>query len=797
MATTQEDRLLKLKTPLDQDVLLVEQLRADEGLNKLFQIDLEILHDHESEGSEPLVADTSKILGQQMTVIVNQEDKTSRFFNGICVRFEQGNRDDRFTHYRAVLVPRLWLLTQNIQSRIFQNISVPDIIKKVFEGFEVDYEIQGTFEPRNYCVQYRESDFDFASRLMEEEGIYYYFEHKDGSHRMIVGNTPQSHRECPVQSKLPFALVVGDEENWIPSIITWRVVHRLRTGMFTLWDHNFEYPSSSLNAEQSSRFNIGGNQDLEHYDYPGEYAKRFDGVDASGGDQAGKLQKVFDDRQRVAEIRQQEIDVAYKNIESSSDCCTLIAGYRFELTDHPVGENNAFHVLADVHTEASQNPSYISGEPVTNPYSLNISCIPYADSPKKAPFRPLRKTPKPIVQGTQTAYVVGQSGEEIFTDKYGRVKVQFHWDREGQNDAGSSCWLRVAQSWAGKRWGMMFIPRIGMEVIVDFLEGDPDRPIIVGCVYNAEAMPPYDLPAEKTKMTIKSDSSVGGDGFNEIRFEDKKGEEQIFIHGEKDLDFRIKNDAREWVGNDHHFNVKRDRREKIERDEQRLIERDQVEQIKRDLHLKVEGKDATEIGGSLSVKVGGAVAEKFGANHSEETSGTIYLKAGATVVIEAAAGITLKVGGNFVTINPGGVQIQGTMVMINSGGAALSASAGALVAPLTAAIADIADDDKPGSKIKLEKQSAARKERTFKPSSGDGSGSSSDEKQEKKSFIKIKLIDEAGKAVPGERYTIMLPDGSVASGSLDEKGEAEVTGIDPGNCKVTFPELDKEAWEEA
>jgi type VI secretion system secreted protein VgrG len=795
MSITQTGRLLVLKTPLKFDELMIQGLRASEGLSRLFHFQLDIIHDHGSTvGDEPKIIDIQRVLGQPMTVSVEQKDGTKRFFNGICARFEQGNRIERFTHYRAVLLPRVWLLTQNIQSRIFQHVSVPDILKKVFEGFEVDYEIQGTFEPRNYCVQYRESDFDFASRLMEEEGIYYYFEHKDGSHRMIIANTPQSHRECPGRAKLPFRLILGEDEEWIPSIQSWRVDHQLRTGMVTLWDHSFELPHSNLQAEQLSRFNIGGNQNLEHYDYPGIYAQRFDGIDKMGGEQPDKLQKVFEDRQRVAEIRQQEIDVDYKTSQGTSDSCALIAGYRFEMTDHPVPENNCFHVLVDVETEAVQLPSYVSDEFVPDPYKVRFKSIPHGAG--QAPFRPERKTPKPVIHGTQTAYVVGPAGEEIFTDKYGRVKVQFHWDRDGQNDAGSSCWLRVAQSWAGKRWGTMFIPRVGMEVMVAFLEGDPDRPIIVGCVYNAEAMPPYELPDEKTKMTIKSDSTKGGGGFNELRFEDKKGSEQIFIHGEKDLDMRIKNDAREWVGNDHHFTVKRDRREKIERDEQRIVERDQIQEIKRDEHLKIGGKSAVEVTGSVSRKVGSSVSEKIGGSHTEETTGTIYLKSNSTVVIEGTGGITLKVGGNFITINPGGIFIQGTMVMINSGGAALSASPVPLVPPLKPAVADPADDDKPGSKIKLEKRSAARKERTFKPLPASGTGDGDDDQQkEKKSFIKIVLKDEAGNPVPGERYKITLPDGSVASGSLDENGQAEITGIDPGSCKITFPDLDKEAWE--
>jgi type VI secretion system secreted protein VgrG len=782
MSTTQEGRLLHLTTPLSDDFLLIKRFRANEGLNKLFQFNLEILHEENESSDEPTVVDVSQLLGSPMTVRIHQNAETERYYNGICVQFNQGNRNNRFTKYQAVLVPSIWLLTQNFQSRIFQNISVPDILKKVFEDYGVDYEIQGTFEPRNYCVQYRESDFDFASRLMEEEGIFYYFEHTNGEHRLIIANTSQSHRECPSITELPFRLVVGDADDWIPSVLSWNVAHQLRTGKVTLWDYNFQLPTSNLNAEQLSRFNIGGNQDLEFYDYQGDYGKRFDGIDRSGGEQNAQLQKVFQDRQRVAQIRQQEIDAVYKTSKGTSDCCALTAGYRFKLINHPTVSNNDYQVLVSVQTEAVQSPSYVSGEAVSNSNVVSFSCIPHGSG--QAPFRPLRKTPKPDMRGTQTATVVGPAGEEIFTDKFGRVKVQFHWDRQGESDANSSCWIRVSQSWAGNKWGMMFIPRIGMEVVVNFIEGDPDQPIIVGCVYNLGSMPPYTLPDEKTKMTIKSDTTTGGNGFNELRFEDKKDSEQIFIHGEKDLDVRIKNDSRKYVGNDEHLIVKRDKRKLVTRDEHQITKRDLVESIERDHHKKVGGKEAVSIGGSLSLKVSGDVIEEFSSDHSEKTTGNIYLK-GMNVVLEGMTGLTIKVGGSFVTINPAGVQISGPMVMINSGGSALSGSAGTIVGPMDAAIADKADDAKPGSKASLEKRSKSRSDKTLNEKNPD-----------KKSWIKLKMVDEEGKPIAGLGYRVTAADGRVASGTLNEKGEAEVKGLDPGSSKISFPSLDQEAWEE-
>ncbi len=652
MRTTQADRLLKITTPLGEDHLLIKRIRSREAISQLFSFEIDLLHEEDAAGAEPTPVDPQAVLGQAMTVTAKQHDETTRYFNGICISFTQGNRNDRFSKYHAELVPKLWLLTQNIQSRIFQNMTVPDILSKILVGFEFDMEVQGTFEPRNYCVQYRESDWDFASRLMEEEGIYYYFEHTESSHRMTIANTDASHRPCPVKSDIPF---VNDasalDDNWTGMVQTWHNADRLRTGKFTLRDHNFQLPTNNLETTQLSRFSIGGNQKLELYDFPGGYSKRFDGIDSGGGEQPSELQKVFTDRQRTTDIRQQELDVNYKSSYATADCCSLTAGYKFQLTAHPVGQNNRNHILVNVQTEAVQTPSYVSDDVVANAYLVNFASI--AQGAGQAPFRPGRRTPKPIVHGSQTAIVVGPNGEEIFTDKYGRVKVQFFWDREGQGDASSSCWLRVATSVAGNKWGSIFIPRIGMEVLVDFLEGDPDQPIIVGAVYNAGAMPPYTLPDEKTKSTVKTNSSKGGGGFNEIRFEDKAGDEQIFIHGERNEDIRIKNDAMEWIGNDRHL----------------IIKQNQFEKVEADKHLDIKGDHNEKIGGTMSIRTGANLHERVGTNYALDAGTEVHIKAGMTAVIEAGVSLTLKVGGNFININPGGIFIKGTMVMLNSGGA--------------------------------------------------------------------------------------------------------------------------------
>jgi type VI secretion system secreted protein VgrG len=679
MPITQAGRLLELATPLEANFLVVNRMQVSEGLSRLFSIDLEILHEETAGGHDATVVDTTKIIGQPMCVTALQRDDTKRYFHGICVEFYQGNRDVRYTYFGAKLVPHVWLLTQRIQSRIFQQISVPDILKKVLDGFDVSYEIQGTFEQRNYCVQYRESDWAFIARLMEEEGIYFYFEHSEDKHKLIIANTPQSHRDCPTRSQLPFMDISELGLEWQGCVTGWNVGTRLRTGKSTLWDHNFELPSSNLDATTDSIFNYGGNNKYEHYDYPGYYAKRFDGIDKSGGDQASELQKVFEDRERTVRLRQQELDAGVRNDVGTSNCSSLTAGYRFTMSQHPVGSNNGAHVLVSLEIDAQQSPGYASEEEAADPYRVRFVSMPLGE--RSTPFRPPRVTPKPIVHGSQTAVVVGPAGEEIFTDKYGRVKVQFHWDRQGHADPGSSCWIRVAQTWAGKRWGSMFIPRIGMEVIVDFLEGDPDQPIIVGCVYNAEAMPPYTLPDEKTKSTIKTDSSKGGGGFNELRFEDKKGSEQIFIHAEKNEDIRVKNDCMETIGHDRHL----------------VIQNDQLELVKKDKHLHVKGDHNEKVDGTMSVEAGMDMQEKVGMNYAMDAGMAVHIKAGMTTVIEAGTALTLKCGGSSININPGGIQIIGSpMLMLNSGGSPTSGAGSSPDAPKDAKEADVAD---PGQRL--------------------------------------------------------------------------------------------------
>jgi type VI secretion system secreted protein VgrG len=551
MAAATATRPVSVTTPLGPDVLLLVGFKGHEGLSELFSFELNLL----AESRKEIAFD--KLLGQSITIQLALAGGKTRPFSGICKRISQGEQDGTFTSYRMEIVPQFWLLTKRSQSRIFQHLSVPDILKKVLDGLDVTSEIQGTFQPRDYCVQYRESDFDFASRLMEEEGIYYFFKHSDGGHKMVLANTPASHPDMPSHAKIIFeTMTAGNALE--DRIFTWEKAQELRSGKVTLWDHSFELPHKHLEADQAiqdsvsvgkatHKLKVAGNDKLEIYDFPGAYAQRFDGIDKGGGEQAAELQKIFQDNKRTVGLRMQQEAVEGLTIGGTSSCRHLVSGHKFALERHYNGDGS-YVVTRVEHT--GKSVEYRSNDGEAFHYQNTFTCIPLA-----VPYRPQRTTPKPTVLGSQTAVVVGPAGEEIFCDKYGRVKVQFHWDREGKYNADSSCWIRVSTIWAGKGWGITNVPRIGHEVIVDFMEGDPDQPIIIGSVHNADHMPTGSLPKEKMVSGLKSNSTPGGGGYNGLVFNDTKGKEKISLHGQYDMDTKIEHDDTQHVVNNRKINV--------------------------------------------------------------------------------------------------------------------------------------------------------------------------------------------------------------------------------------------------
>jgi type VI secretion system secreted protein VgrG len=711
MPYTQENRLIAVDTPLGADVLLLQGLTGNEGVSRLFRFDLDLL-------SEKNSISFKDVVGQNVTIRITLGDNTPRYFNGFVSRFAQSGSDVRFTHYQMEVVPWLWFLTRIADCRIFQEKAIPDIIKAVFDsrGFQ-DYRfsLTSTYDPREYCVQYRETDFNFVSRLMEQYGIFYFFEHENGKHTLVLGDSESVHQPCPHQSKAGYNLVVGGLD--ADDVVTgWHMEQELRTGKYSLTDYNFETPSANLMANEPTVVNVGGNSAYEIYDYPGEYPNKSQG-------------------KTLAAVRMQEEEASHLVVSGSSVCRAFTTGYKFTLEDHYRDDMNTSYVLTEIQHVASVEGSYTTGDETAGEhYSNHFNCIP-----ANVPFRPPRRTREPFVQGPQTALVVGKSGEEIWVDKYGRIKVQFYWDRLGTKDEKSSCWIRVSQPWAGAGWGAMWIPRMGQEVIVDFLEGDPDRPLITGRVYNAEQIVPYSLPDNQTRSTFLSRSSKGGgaSNFNEMRFEDKKDSEQIFMNAEKDMDLRVEKESREFVGANRHLIVKANQQELVEGDKHGHVKGTHFEKIEGDMSLQINGKQMqkiggdqsieldsdqkekvvgnvslqvgkdqmTQIGGSVSLQVGQSRNEKIGQTHAMEAVQTIHLKAGMTVIIEAGMQLSLKGPGGFVDIGPAGVTIQGTMVLINSGGAAGSApdaspqSPADPDAPTDPKDPDVADDGSKGGKL--------------------------------------------------------------------------------------------------
>jgi type VI secretion system secreted protein VgrG len=481
-------RSLTVSTPLGQDVLLLDGFSGTEAISELFSFELDMF------ASNDTAVPFDQLLGQPITVGLALKGQQVRYFSGICSRFSEGARTDRKTLYRAEVVPQLWLLTKRRQSRIFQQLSVPDVLNRVLANLNVSFQLQGNFEPRNYCVQYRETDFDFASRLMEEEGIFYFFKHATDGSQMIFADGKQGYLDLP-GGKL--SADYGPEGTAFQEHVrSWEKSQQICAGKAVVRDHHFELPAQNLQAEKTVAASVSagpashslnlGNHGLENYDFPGRYAKRFDGVGPGGSEQPSQLQKIFTEATRTADLHAQELAASALTIAGEGTCLNLGAGYKFTLQGDAKADGD--YLITRVQHSVSQ--AFTSGAKLQ--VSNKFECVPLDVAP-----RPRRVTPRPHC-GLQTAKVVGPAGETIFVDKYGRVKVQFFWDLEGQSDQGSSGWVRVGQIATGKQKGAIFVPQVGEEVLVDFLDGDPDQPIIVGRVYNAENMPPFALPANKT-----------------------------------------------------------------------------------------------------------------------------------------------------------------------------------------------------------------------------------------------------------------------------------------------------------
>jgi type VI secretion system secreted protein VgrG len=649
MAYTQENRMITLDTPLGKDELLPTAFRGTEGMSRLFSFEVVALSHNQTITFE-------KIVGKSVTLAVRLQDGTERYFSGIVNRFSQAgtshqqDKEVHFTEYRATVVPWLWLLTLTENSKIFQDKSVPDIVEAVFQkrGFQKgkDYalRLRGSYDKRVYCVQYRETDFHFVSRLLEEEGIHYFFEHGKGQHTLVLADDAGENKPCSQQKSARYERAAGGttEEDLIQEFE--KRMEVVSTAC-TLNDYNFEVPKTDLKVNVPSNKKLT-DRDCEIYDYPGCYEKKAEG-------------------DRFARIRMQEEEAKISVFTAVSACRAFSSGQRFELKDYYRTDlNDKQYVLTGIVHEGSQSLGLAGEGGDVFRYKNEFTCIPH-----DVPFRPSRETPRPVVQGTQTAIVVGPSGEEIYTDKHGRIKVQFHWDRDGKKDENSSCWMRVGQLWAGSGWGAVYIPRIGQEVIVDFLEGDPDRPIVIGAVYHGNNKAPYPLPDEKTKSVLKSDSSLGGGGFNEIRFEDKKGSEEIFVHGQKDWTIAIENDKNQTIGHDETL--------KVDNDRTKTVVANQKETIGVNKAIQVGANHSEAIGANMSLTVGANKAETVAIASAETVGAGKALSIGAAYQVTVGGAMNESVGGakaeeigGAKAVAVGGVSTEdiGSNKTVNAGG---------------------------------------------------------------------------------------------------------------------------------
>ena len=621
-----DDFVATIDSPLNDD-LLFHAMHAREEMGRLSEFDVNLL----SEKSE---LETAQILGQNVTIETGSAETGLRCFNGFVTRFSQGGKHGRYFRYHARLSPWLWYLTRTADCRIFQDMDVPGILEEVFAdlGFaDVSFELTTSYPKRTYCVQYRETDFNFVSRLMEEEGLYYFFRHERKKHTMVITDSYAKHEPSPGYETVDYVAPGTQVRPNFEHIFSWDFAREVQSGLFVLDDYDFEMPSVDFAKQRAtpSDYAVKG---LEVYDYPGR-------ITPKGSEDMRVLQiRAFESYSRVERAR------AHSNARG------LTSGGLFTLAKFPREDQNREHVILSTSYEIEYGAYESMGEGEGSTCRCAFTAMPTVH-----PFRPRRLTPKPFVQGPQTAVVVGPKGDEIFTDKYGRVKVQFHWDRRGKKDENSSCWIRVSSPWAGKGWGAVSLPRIGQEVVVDFLEGDPDQPIITGRVYNAEQMPPYDLPANKTQSGMKSRSSLGGGAanFNEIRFEDKKGSEQLFIHAEKDQDIEVENDETHWVGHDRAktidhdetTHVKHDRTETVDNNETITIHGNRTEQVDKNEAITVTGNRHVTVNASENKAVSLQRTHTVGVNETITVGAAQEVSVGGVQAVTVGAAQTTTVGG--------------------------------------------------------------------------------------------------------------------------------------------------------
>ncbi|QCP52083.1 type VI secretion system tip protein VgrG [Trinickia violacea] len=603
---TQAGCLLSISTPFGKDVLLLDGLGGREAISAPFHFDLRMR-------SPNRALDAQAIVGKNATVTLQVPSGPKRYLHGIVTRFAQIGTDAQHGFYTAELAPRLWLLGLGSDRAIYQNLSALDIVEQVLQKFGVAIElrVKGTYAVREYCVQYDESALQFISRLMEEEGIFYFFTFADGVHTMVLGDSTAAHKPGKTDSHL-----------WYSSdSVAHRHVDRIdafemTTGLVEAEQivADYDYTKAALLTANSAAGS--GPASGTRYTFPGGYATAADGT-------------------RTAKLRLAAQQVGQRTGRASSGICTLTAGASFTLGGHANAAFNASYVIRAVSHSASNNDRY------DNTFDV---------IPASVAFRPPLVTPKPTVAGTHTAIVTGSSGEEIWTDAYGRIKLKFHWDRSAGANENSSCWVRVAQVAAGNGWGHLVLPRVGQEVVVSYVDGDPDRPLVTGSVYNRQGTLPVGLPASQTQSVMRSRSSKGGTAGNEIRMDDKLNSEELYFHAQKDLNIAVENALSTTVlaGAETHVVKKGDRTVDVQKG-------NETHKVKGTRSVDVTGDEAHTNHAAFVQKVGGNYTLKVSGNLVIDVTGSISIKAGTSLQSQAGTTLANKAG---TTLSNEALQVQ-------------------------------------------------------------------------------------------------------------------------------------------
>ena len=558
--------------------LTFRSMTGYEALARGFEYEIDVLATKADVGAKDLI-------GAPVSVEVELKNFQMRHFNGIIAAFEYRGFDGPQAKCRLFVRPWFWFLTQTKNSRIFQHKSVVDIVKDVFDGHNltgvVDYKnLQKTYSPREFVVQYSESDFNFVSRLLENEGIYYFYRHEDGAHKMVLVDTYTTHEPVPDYKEIPYAAPDTHRDALHTYVWDWNLIEQVQPGKYAQRDFDFTKPTAPLESTHPAPKGYDLD-DFEVYEYPGGF------LTVAEGDE-------------YSTVRLEELQTAFKQATGASNARGLSVGSTFKLVDHPRDDQNANYLVISAEYVLRGHETTTNQQAEEEPFACTFVAMDPA-----APFRPAKKTKKPVVRGPQTAIVVGPKDQEIWVDEFGRVQVQFHWDRKGEHNEKSSCPVRVSQVWAGSGWGAVFTPRIGQEVIVDFLEGDPDRPIITGRVHNGSNMPPYAPKKHPTVSGIRSHSSMGGSqtNFNEIRFEDLKGHEELHVQAEKNQTTLVKANQAISVGGDRAVSVTGNEAYTIKKNRATEITIDDVEKVHGNVGYYFDKLYETTVGDSMATTV--------------------------------------------------------------------------------------------------------------------------------------------------------------------------------------------------